>query len=69
MIQFGPVEPPPILGPDEKPDAAELARLALELLRELAQHDPVIAERMRDEGMDLASPDRSSAQHDPPSQA
>ena len=44
-------DPPPILGPEEKPDAAELGRLALQLLHELAQTDANVAERMRDLGI------------------
>lgn len=46
------MDPPPSLAPEDKPTPAELGRLALELLRELAQNDPELAERMIDLGLD-----------------
>ena len=39
------VDPP--LAPEDKPDAESFARLARQLLRELAQQDPALAERAR----------------------
>jgi hypothetical protein len=39
-------DPPPDLSPEDRPDEAELGRLALSLLRELAQSDPRVAEKL-----------------------
>jgi hypothetical protein len=46
------MDPPPRLDPEDKPEPAELGRLALELLRELARDDPALAERMIELGID-----------------
>jgi hypothetical protein len=48
-----PMDEPPVLGPDEKPSPEEFGRLSLKLLRELAQHDPRIAQKLRDEGIPI----------------
>jgi hypothetical protein len=45
-------EPPPQLGPDEVPSPEEFSRLARELLREAAGHDPDLAQRLREAGFD-----------------
>lgn len=47
------MDEPPVLGPDEKPSPEEFGRLSLKLLRELAQHDPRIAQKLRDEGIPI----------------
>lgn len=44
-------EPPP-LDQSGRPSEAELGRLALKLLRELAQQDPVLAARIAALGID-----------------
>jgi hypothetical protein len=45
-------DPPPKLGPDEVPTREELGRLALSLLRELAETYPAVAEMMRERDID-----------------
>jgi hypothetical protein len=50
------VDPPPYIPPDEKLSDDELARLALDLLRATAMHDPALAERMRRLGLDSGLP-------------
>jgi hypothetical protein len=45
------IDPPPSLRADETPNDAELAALALELLRERAQDDPDLAAQMRQRGL------------------
>jgi hypothetical protein len=47
------MDDPPKLEPHEKPDPEELCRLALRLLRELAQHDPDLAARMQALGIEV----------------
>jgi hypothetical protein len=47
------MDQPPVLGPGQLPSPEELYRLAVDLLRELAQHDPKIAEKARARGIEL----------------
>lgn len=46
-------EPPPQLGPDDILSPEHFSRLAREILREMAQHDPTFEQRLRDEGIDI----------------
>jgi hypothetical protein len=46
------MDPPPPLAPEDRPDPAALGRLALQLLRELAEHDPALADRLIELGID-----------------
>ena len=50
-----PKDLPPQLGPEDMLSEAEMAELALRLLRELAADDPVLADRMRRLGLDPAT--------------
>ena len=50
-----PKDPPPQLGAEDMLSEAEMAALALRLLRELAADDPVLADRMRRLGLDPAT--------------
>lgn len=44
-------DPPPALRPDEKPSPAELAKLAREVLSDMAKDDPSLAQAMRERGI------------------
>ena len=39
-------DPPPEFGPDDLPSPEKMSRLANELLREMAQDDPELAQRL-----------------------
>jgi len=54
------MEQPPQFGPDEKPGPGEFSRLAGELLREMAQHDLRLAERLRLDGHDPESSENTA---------
>jgi hypothetical protein len=47
------MEAAPILCTDELLSPEELCRLAVELLSEVAQHDPTIADKARERGIEL----------------
>jgi len=46
-------DPPPQFAPDELLSPEQYSELALELLRELAQDDPDVAQQLRDAGLEL----------------
>lgn len=44
-------DPPPKLGPGEKPTPEEMGELARKLLCELAEHDPALAMELQERGI------------------